>query len=363
MAPKRRQTRRVRIGSTAIGASEPVRVQSMTSTPASDREATLAQARRLEEAGCEILRFAVPSKEALPHLEYYKSRLGIPIVADIHFDHRLALGALERGADKIRINPGNLGSEDRFREVLDAVLKQGAALRIGVNSGSLEKELLDKFKHPCAEALVESAMNHLRVAQEVGVENVVVSIKSSDVLETVKACRLFSHASDVPQHLGITEAGLPAYGSIKSAVGLGTLLLAGIGDTIRVSLTGDPVAEVQAGFDILKAAGVRIETPEIISCPTCGRMQSDMARVALEISNRLAHRQLPIRVAVMGCAVNGPGEAREADIGIAGGKGFGMLFRKGTALRKVTEDSMVEELMQEIDCLEADMKNRAPENR
>lgn len=352
MPPKRKQTRKVKIGRLAIGGSEPVLVQSMTASPATDREATLAEARRLEEAGCEIVRFAVPTKDTLEHLAYYRDHLSMPLVADIHFDYRLALGALERGVDKIRINPGNIGGEDRFREVLQAVKQSDAALRIGVNAGSLEKKLLENYGRPSAGALVESALEYIRVAEDEGVKNLVVSIKSSDVLETVKACRMLADASSVPQHLGITEAGLPGYGTIKSAVGLGALLLDGIGDTIRVSLTGDPVKEVEAGFDILKATGVRLLTPEIISCPTCGRMQSDMARVAEALSKLLTRRKLPIRVAVMGCAVNGPGEAKEADIGIAGGKGFAMIFRKGEAVKKVSADEMVEALLEEIDLLE-----------
>jgi (E)-4-hydroxy-3-methylbut-2-enyl-diphosphate synthase len=301
-----------------------------------------------------MVRMAVPDLESAANLEYYKSQLSVPLVADIHFDHRLALAALERGADKIRINPGNLGGEERFREVIEALLGHDAALRIGVNAGSLEKEILARHGRPCAEALVESALGHLRFAEAAGLEKIVVSIKSSDVLETVKACRLLADATDAPQHLGITEAGLPGYGSIKSAVGLSPLLLEGIGDTIRVSLTGDPVAEIDVAFDILKATGARFETPEIISCPTCGRMQTAMAEVAEEVARRLKDRKLPIRVAIMGCAVNGPGEAREADLGIASGKGFGMLFRKGEALRRVPEGGMVEELMKEVDRLEAE---------
>jgi (E)-4-hydroxy-3-methylbut-2-enyl-diphosphate synthase len=309
-----------------------------------------------------MVRVAVPDMDAVQALEYLKPRMAVPLVADVHFDHRLAIAALARGADKIRINPGNIGGEERYAEVLRAVLEKEAALRIGVNAGSLEKKLLAQYGRPCAEALVASALAHLEFAERAGVRNIVVSIKSSDVLETVKACRLLADATDAPQHLGITEAGLPGYGTVKSAVGLGPLLLEGIGDTIRVSLTGDPVAEVEAAYDILKAAGVRIETPEIISCPTCGRMRTDMDKVAHEAARLLKNRKLPIRVAVMGCVVNGPGEAREADIGLAAGEGYGMLFRKGEALRRVPVERMIPELMKEIERLEAGESGSAPQD-
>lgn len=352
MFPKRRLTRLVRVGSARIGGDAPILVQSMTSTPASDVEATLEEARRLIDAGCEMVRFAVPNADAVPNLKRLKSELSVPIVADIHYDYRLAVAALENGVDKVRINPGNLGGRDRFIEVLNAVRKSEAALRIGVNSGSLEKEILEKHGYPCAEALVESAVNSLKIAEDEGVRNVVVSIKSTNVFETVRACRMLADVTDVPQHLGITEAGLPGYGSIKSAVGLGALIVDGIGDTIRVSLTGDPVKEIRVAFDILKATGARIITPEVISCPTCGRTQMDMTAIASQVSDRLANKKLPIRVAVMGCPVNGPGEAREADVGIAGGKGFGMIFRKGVAIRKVAEAEMVDALMEEIEKIE-----------
>jgi (E)-4-hydroxy-3-methylbut-2-enyl-diphosphate synthase len=361
MVPERRQTRSVRIGKRTIGAKAPILVQSMTSTRTSDRAATHEQVKRLIDAGCEMIRVAVPDLESAQALDDLKARMTVPLVADIHFDHRLAIAALERGADKIRINPGNIGGEARYAEVLEAVLERDAALRIGVNAGSLEKKLLKEYGRPCAEALVASALGHLRFAERAGVENIVVSIKSSDVLETVKACRLLADATDAPQHLGITEAGLPGYGTVKSAVGLGPLLLEGIGDTIRVSLTGDPVAEVEAAYDILKAVGARIETPEIISCPTCGRMRTDMEKVAREAARLLKNRKLPIRVAIMGCVVNGPGEAKEADIGLAAGEGYGMLFRKGEALRRVSGERMIPELMEEIDRLEEERKRALPE--
>lgn len=352
--PRRRPTRTVAVGPLLLGGDAPVRVQSMCSTRTEDREATLIQARRLAAAGCELVRVAVPNRETLAVLPFLKERLEIPLVADIHFDHRLALGALERGVDKVRINPGNLGGRDRFARVIEAALRHGAALRIGVNAGSLEKRLLEKHGRPTAEALVESALDALRFAEEAGLDRVVISIKSSSTLETVRACRRLAEITDAPQHLGITEAGIPEYGRVKSAVGLGPLLLDGIGDTIRVSLTGDPVAEVYAAYDILKAAGVRMETPEIIACPTCGRMECDMGAVALEVSERLRDRRLPIRVAVMGCVVNGPGEARAADVGIAGGRGFGLLFRGGRPLRRVPAGEMASALIAEIDRLEGE---------
>lgn len=352
----RTKTRSVKVGDRTIGGGAPVLVQSMTSTPTADVDATLLQAARLIDAGCEMVRVAVPDKEALSALELLKARIAVPLVADIHFDYRLALGALDRGVDKIRINPGNIGGRDRSTRIFKEAVRRNAAVRVGVNSGSLERHLLEKHGHPCSDALVESALTHIDHARTEGVENLVVSIKSSRVGETIDACRKLAAATDTPQHIGITEAGSIAYGSIKSAVGLGVLLLDGIGDTIRVSLTGDPVAEISVAYDILKAAEVRIVTPEIISCPTCGRMQTDMTRVAAEVEERLAGLKLPIRVAVMGCAVNGPGEAREADVGIAGGKGFGLLFRKGVPLGRVDEKEMVEALLAEIDRIAGDEK-------
>jgi len=345
----RNHTRSVRVGDRVIGGGAPVLVQSMTSTPTVDAGATLAQARRLVEAGCEMVRVAVPHRDALETLECLKAKLPVPLVADIHFDHRLALEALKRGVDKVRINPGNIGGPARAAGVFQEAVRRGAAVRIGVNAGSLEKKLLEKYGHPCAEALAESALAHIAFARDEGVENLVVSIKSSGVRQTIAACRILAGATNTPQHIGITEAGGAVYGTIKSAVGLGVLLLEGIGDTIRVSLTGDPVEEIRVAYDILKATGVRIVTPEIISCPTCGRMQSDMSRVAAEVERLLAKRKLPIRVAVMGCSVNGPGEAREADVGIAGGKKHGLLFRKGEAVRKVPEEEMVNALMKEVE--------------
>jgi (E)-4-hydroxy-3-methylbut-2-enyl-diphosphate synthase len=354
----RKRTRAVRVGGKVIGGGAPVLVQSMMSTPSTDAEATLAQARRLVDAGCEMVRVAVPGRDALATLERLKAELPVPVVADIHFDHRLAVEALKRGADKVRINPGNIGAPARAAKVFHEANRRGAAVRIGVNAGSLDKKLLEKYGHPCAEALAESALEHITFARNEGVDDLVVSIKSSRVRETITACHMLADATDTPQHIGITEAGSAAYGSIKSAVGLGVLLLEGIGDTIRVSLTGDPVEEVRVAYDILKATGVRIVTPEIISCPTCGRMQSDMSAVAAEVERLLAKRKLPIRVAVMGCSVNGPGEAREADVGIAGGKKHGLLFRKGEVVRKVAEADMVDALMAEVDeiarSLEAD---------
>ncbi len=345
----RKNTRPAKVGDRTIGDGAPILVQSMTSTSTADVDATVAQAKRLVDAGCEMVRVAVPDEKALEALEPLKSRIAVPLVADIHFDYRLALGALDRGVDKVRINPGNIGSRDRTTRIFKKAVQLGAAVRVGVNSGSLERHLLEKHGHPCADALVESALASIDHARAEGVENLVISIKSSRVRETIEACRKLAAATDTPQHIGITEAGSVAYGSVKSAVGLGVLLLDGIGDTIRVSLTGDPVAEISVAYDILKAAEVRIVTPEIISCPTCGRMQTDMTRVAAEVEEHLARRKLPIRVAIMGCAVNGPGEAREADVGIAGGKGFGLLFRKGVPLRRVDENEMVAALLAEID--------------
>jgi (E)-4-hydroxy-3-methylbut-2-enyl-diphosphate synthase len=354
----RRKTTTVTVGDKGIGGDSPVLVQSMTSTVTADLRATLAQARSLIEAGCEMVRVAVPDKAAVSVLDQLKTGLSVPLVADIHFDYRLALAALERGVDKIRINPGNIGEMSRVAKVLHETIDRGAAVRIGVNAGSLEKKLLEKYGHPCAEALAESALSHIAFARREGVENLVVSIKSSGVQETIRACRILADTADTPQHIGITEAGTPAYGSIKSAVGIGALLLDGIGDTIRVSLSGDPLREIPVAYDILKATGARIVSPELISCPTCGRMQTDMSRVAVEVEKRLAKLDLPIRVAVMGCAVNGPGEAKEADVGLAGGKGFGLLFRRGEALRRIPEAEMVKALMAEIERLAAEAEEK-----
>lgn len=351
---ERRDTVTVRVGSLLLGSGHPVRVQSMTTTDTADRTATLAQIRRLEEAGCELIRVTVPNRESAAQLAHYKSAMTVPLIADVHFDYRMALLAVAAGADKVRINPGNIGAKDRVVEVLEAARRAGTAVRIGVNSGSVEKHLLKKHGWPSPAALVESALSHLETCREVGIDQVVVSIKTTDVRTCLEANRLLAARTLAPIHLGITEAGRPGYGTVKSAVGIGGLLLEGIGDTIRVSLTAPPEEEIPVAFQILKATGVRVTSPELIACPTCGRIDIDLERLMKEIEIRLAHETLPIRIAVLGCIVNGPGEAQEADIGIAGGGGMGILYRKGEPVARVKEAEMVDALLLEIEKIRAE---------
>ena len=351
---KRRQTRSVRIGSLLIGSAHPIRVQSMTTTDTADAEATLAQIRTLENAGCELIRVTVPNRPSAPSRAKLKQGMSVPLIADIHFDYRMALLAIQAGVDKVRINPGNIGSEARVREVLRAAKEHGVAIRIGVNSGSVEKDLLEKYGYPSPDALAESALRHIRTCQDEDFDQVVVSIKSTDVRTCLEANRRLAEQTDFPLHLGITEAGRPAYGSIKSAVGIGGLLLDGIGDTIRVSLTAPPELEIPVAFDILKATGARVVSPELVACPTCGRIDIDLEKLMTEIEARLEGETLPVRIAVLGCVVNGPGEASEADIGIAGGGGMGILYRGGKAVAKVKEEDMVEALLAEIEKIRAE---------
>lgn len=344
-------SRQVKIGGLVIGGGAPVAVQSMLNTEAHDIEGSVRQAAELENAGCELIRATVPDEEALKTIYALKEKISVPLVADIHFDYRMALGALAAGIDKIRINPGNIGSDDRVKAVADECRRKGVPIRIGVNSGSVEKEILAKYGSPTPEALVESALYHVRLLEKHDFNDIVISIKSSDVRTTVRAYRLMHEACDYPLHVGVTEAGTPKMGIIKSSMGIGSLLLDGIGDTIRVSLTAPPVQEVYAGFDILKAAGLRQKSVNIVSCPTCGRTNIDLIGLAEKVENALRGCEKNITVAVMGCIVNGPGEAREADIGIAGGKGEGLIFRKGEILRKVPENALFDELMREIEKL------------
>ena len=344
-------TRKIKIGNTYLGGGEPVLVQSMLNIPASDIENSVKQAVELEKAGCQVIRFAIPDEAALALVEPIKNAVSVPLVADIHFDYRLALGAAERGIDKIRINPGNIGSEDRVKAVADICKQKQIPIRIGVNSGSLEKEILAKYGSPTPEAMVESAMYHASLLEKFDFEDIVISIKSSNVNTMIKAYELAHERCDYPLHLGVTEAGTQRMGIIKSAVGIGSLLTHGIGDTIRVSLTDNPVQEVYAAFDILKAIGMKNDSPYLISCPTCGRTKIDLVGLANQVEERLRDVKKPIKVAVMGCIVNGPGEAREADVGIAGGDGCGLIFKKGEILRKVDEDQLLDELMKEIDKL------------
>lgn len=339
----------VNVGALTLGDGR-VYIQSMLNVPADDIEGSVRQAEALEKAGCEIIRAAVPDLKNVPLISALKNAVSVPIVADIHFDYRIALACVEAGVDKVRINPGNIGGVENVRAVADACYKRGVPIRIGVNSGSLEKELLQKYGSPTPEALVESALGHVKLLNDCDFDDIVISIKSSDVKRTIAAYRLLSERTEYPLHLGVTEAGTERMGLIKSAVGIGSLLCDGIGDTIRVSLTADPVSEVYAAKDILKACGLGMGV-EIVSCPTCGRTKIDLIGLANNVEERLKNIDKPIKVAVMGCAVNGPGEAREADIGIAGGNGEGLIFKKGEILRKVPEDMLLDELMKEIDKL------------
>ncbi|MCI5605147.1 MAG: flavodoxin-dependent (E)-4-hydroxy-3-methylbut-2-enyl-diphosphate synthase [Clostridia bacterium] len=340
--------REVNIGGVKIGGNNPVAIQSMCNTDTRDAAATVAQIKKLEDAGCEIIRVAVPDMEAAEAVKKIRSQINIPLVTDIHFDYRLALECMKNGADKVRINPGNIGDKSRVKQVVDMAKAGGIPIRIGVNGGSLDKKLLEKYGGVTADALVESAMEHIAILDELNFFDVVVSIKVSDVPTTLAAYRKFHEISDIPLHIGVTEAGTLRSGTIKSAVGIGALLAEGIGDTMRVSLTADPVEEVYAAYDIQKVLGLRSGV-KLVSCPTCGRTQINLIDIANEVEKRISNIEKPIKVAVMGCAVNGPGEAREADIGIAGGNGVGLIFKKGEILRKVPEDKIIDELMLEIE--------------
>ena len=345
----RRVSRQVNVGNVKIGGDAPIAIQSMLNVLSSDYEGNLAQVKELEEAGCEIVRMAVPDMEAVKVLGRLKEHTNIPLVADIHFDYRLALESLKAGVDKIRINPGNIGSAERVAAVADACNLKNVPIRIGVNSGSVEKDLLEKFGGATPEAMVESAFRHVKLLEDCGFYNTVISIKSSDVENMVKAYSLVAERCDYPLHLGVTEAGTERSSLIKSSIGIGSLLLNGIGDTIRVSITDTPVKEIYAARDILKAVNVRVETPQIVSCPTCGRTRIDLVSLANQVENAVKNIKKPIKIAVMGCVVNGPGEAKEADIGVAGGDGCGVIFKKGEILRKVNEDEIVKALLDEID--------------
>lgn len=345
----REHTRVVRIGDRLIGGGNPILIQSMTNTRTEDADATIRQIFALEEAGCDIVRCTVPTEEAARAFSAIKKNIHIPIVADIHFDYKMAILAIENGADKIRINPGNIGGRDKIKAVTDCARERGIPIRVGVNSGSLEKELLGKYGGVTAEGLVESALDKVRIIEELGYDNLVVSIKSSDVMMCVKAHELIAKQCAYPLHVGITEAGTVYSGNIKSAVGLGLILGQGIGDTIRVSLTGEPVEEIRSAKLILKTLGLRKGGITIVSCPTCGRTRIDLISLAAKTEELVRGYNLDIKVAVMGCAVNGPGEAREADIGIAGGDGEGLLIKKGEIIKKIPEDRLLEVLKEELD--------------
>lgn len=348
---QRRACKTVTVGGVSIGGGAPISVQSMCNIPATDVEGTVRQAQVLRDAGCDILRIAVPDAAAVRLVDAIKSQVDIPLVADIHFDYRLALECAAAGIDKIRINPGNIGGEDRVKAVAQACRTRGIPIRIGVNSGSLEKEILAKYGHPTAEAMRDSALYHASLLEKFDFDDIVLSIKSSHVPTMVEAYELTAQACEYPLHLGVTEAGTEHMGLLKSAMGIGALLVRGIGDTIRVSLTADPVREVAAGRDILQGLGLRNDGVSLISCPTCGRTKIDLIGIAAQVEERARHIRKPVTVAVMGCIVNGPGEAREADIGIAGGDGKVALFKKGEVIRTVPEADAVEELMKELELL------------
>lgn len=347
----REQTKVVRIGNCQIGGGSRIAIQSMTNTKTEDVDATVAQILELEEAGCDIVRCAVPAMNAATAIADIKKQIHIPLVADIHFDYRLAIAAMENGADKIRINPGNIGSADRVQAVVDVAKERNIPIRVGVNSGSLEKEIIEKYGKVTADGLVESALAQVRLIEEMGYDNLVISIKSSDVMMCIKAHELIAKQTNYPLHVGVTESGSVVAGNIKSAVGIGNILYQGIGDTIRVSLTGSPVEEVRSAKLILKTLGLRKGGVTVVSCPTCGRTQIDLISLASQVEKLVENIELDIKVAVMGCVVNGPGEAREADLGIAGGKGEGLLIRKGEVIRKVPEENLLDALKEEMDKL------------
>ena len=361
----RHKTREVKVGGVVIGGSNPIAVQSMTTTDTFDVAATVKQIHALEEAGCELVRVTVPKPEDAGALSEIRKRIGIPLICDIHFDYKMALAALDHPVDKIRINPGNINkagdaTHDRFRQVVRKAKARGLPMRIGVNAGSLEREQVEKYGFPCPPAMVESALRYIEVAESEGYRDIIVSLKSSDILVAVEAYRLFAKLADYPTHIGITEAGKPPYAVTKSAAGLAPLLLDGIGDTVRISLLGDPVPEIAAAFDILQATQRRVRRPELIACPTCGRLAIDLEKIVAELENRLSGRRLPVKISVLGCVVNGPGEAKEADIGIAAGNGQGMIFRNGEMVRRVPEEQIVDGLMEELARWEAEHADRLP---
>ncbi len=347
----RRESRVVNVGGVKIGGDAPVSVQSMLNTPAHDIEGSVAQAKALESVGCDIIRAAVPDMEAVKLIYALKQNVKVPIVADIHFDYKLAIESVNAGVDKVRINPGNIGDESRVKAVATACKNAQVPIRVGVNSGSVEKEILAKYGSPTAEALFESGMYHIRLLEKFDFNDIVLSLKASDTGRMFEAYKYAAENCDYPLHLGVTEAGTKAMGIIKSAAGIGGLLLNGIGDTIRVSLTDSPIEEVKAGIDILKAIGLRNDGIKFVSCPTCGRTKIDLIGLAKEVEERLANEDKDITVAIMGCVVNGPGEAREADIGIAGGDGCGLIFKKGEIFKKVAESELLSELLAEIEMM------------
>ncbi len=354
-AVPRHKTREVGLGDHVVGGDNPIWVQSMTTTNTFDVAETVAQIQRLEEAGCEIVRVTVPKKEDVEACKLIRSQIKIPLIADIHYDYRMALACLDAttadgrpAVDKIRINPGNIGGAERFKEVIRKARDKGIPMRIGVNSGSLEKDLIDKYGFPCPEAMVESALRSIEMAESLGYRQMIVSLKASHVPTALECYTQYASKCDYPTHVGITEAGSREYGTLKSAAGIGAIVLRGIGDTIRVSLLGDPVPEIAAGFDILRACDRRVTRPEVVACPTCGRLDIDLERIVAEVEAKMAHLKDPLRISILGCLVNGFGEAKEADLGIAAGAGKGIIFKRGVPIRHVMEAEMVEALLEEV---------------
>src|SRR3954454_11721612 len=354
-AVARHRTREVGVGDHVVGGDNPIWVQSMTTTNTFDAEATIAQIRRLEEAGCELIRVTVPKKEDVEACKLIRAATRLPLIADIHYDYRMALACLEAttddgrpAVDKVRINPGNIGGEERFKEVVRKARDKGVPMRIGVNSGSLEEDLIEKYGFPCPEAMVESALRHIETAEKLDYHQMIVSLKASHVPTAVECYTQYASKCDYPTHVGITEAGSREYGTLKSAAGIGAILLRGIGDTIRVSLLGDPVPEIDAGFDILRACDRRVTKPEVVACPTCGRLDIDLERIVAEVEEKMAHLKDPLRISILGCLVNGFGEAKEADLGIAAGAGKGIIFKRGVPIRHVKEADMVQALLEEV---------------
>ena len=354
----RKKTRQIMVGDVPVGNMAPIAVQSMTNTPTADVTATVLQIVRLQHAGCEIIRVAVPDAEAAQAISVIKSKISIPLIADIHFDFRLAIAAARAGADALRINPGNIGSAKKIKAVVDCAKDAGISIRVGVNAGSLEKDIIKKYKSVTAQAMVESALRNIELLKSLDFHQLKVSLKASDVARTIEAYRMLSAKTDLPLHVGVTAAGSLYSGIVKSALGIGTLLAEGIGDTLRVSLTRDPVEEVRVGYEILKALGIRRRGPEIISCPTCGRCNIELFSIVEQVEKELMSTVSPIKIAIMGCVVNGPGEAREADIGIAGGDGTGILFRKGKVVKKFPQEKLVDVLRDEVNRYEKIYKNK-----
>jgi (E)-4-hydroxy-3-methylbut-2-enyl-diphosphate synthase len=350
----RRKSKQIKVGDVAIGGDAPISVQSMTTTKTEDVEATVAEIQRLEEAGCDLVRVAVPHKRDAEVLGKIRSRIRIPLIADIHFDYRLALMALDAGVDCLRLNPGNIGAQDRVVEVARSAQSRNVPIRIGVNAGSLEEDLLEKYGYPTAEGMVESALRHVKILEDLDFHDIKISIKASGVHLMLAAYRLLARSCDYPLHVGVTEAGIPPFGLVKSSIGIGILLSEGIGDTIRVSLTADPVQEVEAGFDMLRSLDLRAKGPLIIACPTCGRIEVDLFKMVDDAKRRLAHITKPITISILGCAVNGPGEAREADVGIAAGKNGGLLIRSGKVVGKYPENELVDRLVEFVEKLVAE---------